>query len=281
MRTVLPLLLLVLLLPTAARGEERLPPKLEGVTVVEKLGQTVPLDTPMVDHQGKRVRLRDFFQPGKPVMLTLNYYRCATLCSVQLNQLVRALRPFEWTAGKEFRQITLSIDHRETPDLARAKRNAYLLSLGRGEVDWTFLVAKEADIRRVADAVGFGFRYDADQDQWAHPAVVIALSPEGKVSRYLYGLEYAPRDLKFALLEASEGRAGSTMDRLILSCFHYNADEGRYGPYAFGIMRLSGAATVVVLGVFLALFWRRERGRDRGPPGAHPPEPSPEPAAGA
>lgn len=257
-------LALALLLPAAAPAEERLPQKLKGITVTEKLGGSVPLNLTFTDHRGKKVQLRQFFDGTRPVMLTLNYYRCATLCSVQLNSLVRTLRKMEWTAGKNFRQLTLSIDHREGWELGQAKRKNYLESLERGEVDWSFLVGSEADIARVAGSVGFGYRYDPKLNQWAHPAVIVFLSPDGKISRYIYGLEYEPRDIKFALIDASEGKVGSTVDKLILSCFHYDADEGRYGPYAFGIMRLGGVVTVALVVLFLALLWRRERRGRKG-----------------
>lgn len=253
----------VLCMAPAARAEEALPSKLEGITVTEKLGDRIPMDRPFVDHTGKKVRIGDYFDGTRPLMLTLNYYTCTTLCSIQLNALTRTLRKMAWAPGENFRQVTLSIDHREDAELAAGKRKAHLRALEKGEVDWNFLVGDKESIKAVADAVGFGYRYDPKQNQWAHPAVIVFLSPDGKVTRYLYGLEYAPRDVKLALLEAADGKVGSTVDKLILSCFHYDATEGRYGPYAFGIMRLGGVVTVVVVGVFLVLLWRRERRRAR------------------
>ena len=162
--------------------------------------------------------------------------------------------------------VAVSIDHREPAGLAHDKRAVYLSGLGRGEVDWSFHVGDQASIEALARAVGFGFRYDPEQDQIAHPAVLFFLSPEGKISRYLYGIDYPARDLKFSLIEASEGRVGSTLDKILLSCFHYDPSLGRYGPFAMGIMRLGGSITVVVLVVFLALLWRRERRRRRALP---------------
>ena len=259
----------LLLLAAPAHAEETLPKKLVGIDVEEHLGQQVALDTQFTDHAGKSVKLADYFKSGKPVLLTLNYYTCTTLCSVQLNALVRALKKLQWTAGKEFRQVTVSIDHREDQHLAAGKRNNYLESLGRGDdLDWSFLVGKEDQIAKVAGSVGFGYRYDAELNQWAHPAVIMFISPTGKITRYIYGLEMSTQDLKFALIEAGEGKVGSTVDRLILSCFHYDASSGRYGPYAVGIMRLGGGATLLILALFLGLWWRRESRRQACSTGA-------------
>jgi protein SCO1/2 len=247
-----------------ARAEEALPRQLDGVTVREQLGKHVDLGLRFRDPSGRLVALRELFRDGKPVLLTLNYYRCKMLCNLQLNALTAGLRGLSWTAGDRFRIVTVSIDHRESPALAGEKRAAHLRSLGRGEaVDWSFLVGDARSVRALADSVGFGYRYDRETDQFAHPAALMFLSPEGKVSRYLYGIEYTPRDLKFALIEAAEGRVGTVADRLILSCFHYDSSSGRYGPFAFGIMRLGGAATLVLLGGFLAVHWRREARRRR------------------
>ena len=226
----------------AARAAEPLPKQLEGVGVEEHLGRKLDLDIPFVDEHGKGTLLRDAFRDGRPVLLTLNYYRCKMLCNLQLNALTEALRGLSWTPGREFRVVTVTIDHREGPKLAAEKRKSHLTELGRGEVDWSFLIGTEANIRRLAHEVGFGFKYDKDLDQYAHPAVIQFLSPEGKLTRYIYGIDYQPRDLKFALIEASDGKVGTTVDRVILSCFHYDSSSGRYAPFALGIMRLGGVA---------------------------------------
>lgn len=247
----------------AARAEESLPSELKGITVTEKLGDRVDGNLVFTDHDGRRVRLADFFDGERPVLLTLNYYRCTTLCNIQLNQLNGGLRQLGWRPGGEFRIVTVSIDPREKPDLARGKRATYLSSLGMGDVDWTFLVGEESQVKQLADSVGFGYRYDAETDQYAHPATLVFLTPDGEIARYLYGLEYSRWDLRFALMEAADGRVGSVADRVILSCFHYDPSSKRYGPFAFGIMRLGGAVTVLLLGGFLAVLWRRERTRRR------------------
>ena len=246
-----------------AAAEEPLPRQLEGVGLTERLGGLVDRSIPLIDHDGRHVVLGDYLKDGKPVLLTLNYYRCTSLCNLQLNALADGLRGMGWRPGEQFRVVTISIDPRDTPGIAKGKRASYQALLGRGEVDWSFLVGSEAAVQRIADQVGYGFKYDKEQDQFAHPAVLTFLSPEGKVSRYLYGIEYSPRDLKFALMEASEGRVGSTVDRIFLSCFHYDPSVGAYGPFAMGIMRLGGVVTVLALAVLLALLWGRERVRHR------------------
>jgi len=243
----------------SALAEEQRPKQLQGVTVKEQLGKQLKLDIPFRDEQGRHVKLADYFRDGKPVLLTLNYYRCKMLCSLQLTAVMKGMRELSWTPGKEYRVVTISINPKEGPKLAQQKRQTYLKALGKGDVDWHFLVGKKDNIDQVARGVGFVYRYIPKQDQYAHPAAIYFLSPDGKVSRYLYGLEYPGRQLKFALVEASEGRVGSPVDRIILSCFHYDASVGRYGPFAFGIMRLAGVVTLVLLGLTLGLYWRHER----------------------
>ena len=258
---------LVVLLWSAAggdvRAEEELPRQLAGVGVEERLGALLDPETPFVDHTGKAVKLGDFLGGEVPVLLTLNYYRCKMLCNLQLNAVVEGLKGLEWKPGENFRMVTISIDPREGWELARDKRANYLKDLGRGDVDWTFLVGKEQDIRTVAASVGFNYKYDEEQDQYAHTAAIFFLSPEGKVSRYLYGIDYPSQNLKFALMEASEGRVGSTVDKVILSCFHYDASLGAYGPFAFGIMRLGGIFTAIVLFGWLGVMFARDRLRRR------------------
>ena len=236
------------------------PSQLEEVTVVEHLGDRVDPTLRFTDHTGKAVTLGDYLDDGRPVLLTLNYYSCATLCGVQLNALHGALKELDWTAGEGFRVVTVSINPGETPELADQKRDAYLASLGRGDdVDWNFLVADEDQVRALANQVGFGYRYDEKSQQYAHPAVLTFLAPDGTVARYIYGLEYKAQDLRFALMEASEGRLGSPVDKLILSCFHYDETVGRYSAAAFGVMRLGGVASILFVGGLGFAMWRRER----------------------
>lgn len=247
---------------TAPAGSNQvLAPAMHGIDVDEHPGLDLDRELRFRDHTGKDVTLGDFLDGKRPVLLTMNYYRCPVLCNVQLNELTETLRSFEWTPGDDrFRIVTVSIDPRETPELAAQKRASHLAALNRGDaVDWAFLTGDALNIRLLAAQIGMSYTYDPEQDQYAHPAVLTFVSPEGKVARYVYGLTYATNDLKFALMEASEGRVGTTLDRLILSCFHYDASLGRYGPFAFGLMRIAGFATVLLIGTALLLFWRRER----------------------
>jgi len=244
-----------------AGANQVLAPAMHGIDVDEHPGLDLDRGLRFRDHTGKDVTLGDFLDGKRPVLLTMNYYRCPVLCNVQLNELTEALRQFDWTPGDEhFRIVTVSIDPRETPELAAQKRASHLEALGRGDdVDWAFLTGDALNVRLLAAQIGMSYTYDPEQDQYAHPAVITFLSPEGKVARYVYGLSYATNDLKFGLMEASEGRVGSTLDRIILSCFHYDASLGRYGPFAFGLMRIAGFLTVLLIGTALLLFWRRER----------------------
>ena len=244
-----------------ARKGKLLSPEANEVAVDEMLNGQLDMDLAFVDHEGKEVKLGDYFDGERPVILTMNYYRCPTLCNLQLNGLTRTLAQFDWVPGEQYRIVTVSIDPRETAELAKDKRARHLEELEQGEVDWNFLTGDALQIHMLAAQLGIGYAYDAEQDQYAHPAVLVFASPEGKIARYLYGLEYQPQDVKFALMESAEGRVGSTMDQIILSCFHYDASQGEYGPFAMGIMRLGGAATVLVLGIPLIFVWRRERRR--------------------
>jgi protein SCO1/2 len=247
--------------PARAATAQPLAPAMHSIDVDEHLGNVLDLGLRFVDHTGKQVRLADFYDGKRPVLVTMNYFRCPVLCNVQLNELTESLRSFDWTPGDEhFRVVTVSIDPRETPELARSKRANHLAALERGDdVDWSFLTGDALSVRLLAAQLGIQYAYDPEQDQYAHPAVVVFTSPEGKIARYVYGLSYTTNDLKFGLLEAAEGRVGTTLDRFILSCFHYDATLGRYGVFAFGLMRVAGGLTVLLIGTALLIYWRRER----------------------
>ncbi len=253
---------LLLALPAFA-AEEQEPEALRGITVHDQRGAQLDLGLTFSDHDGKRVRLADFFDGKRPVLLTLNYYQCRMLCTEVLNGTVAALRGLEWSPGEQYRVVTVSIDGRETPELAAEKRRSYLEALDKGDVDWTFLVGDTETIAKLAETVGFTYRYDRQAMEWAHPAVIHFLSPDGRVMQYLFGVKYPVQSVKFALMEAGEGKVGSTFDKLIFSCFHYDALRGAYGPWAFGIMRLGGICTAVFLAGFVGILWRRDRARQR------------------
>ncbi len=238
-------------------------PQMRAISVDEQRGNRLDGALAFTDHTGRRVTLGQLFADGKPTIMTLNYFTCKVVCSVQLDGLASALGKLDWTPGREdFRVITVSIDPRDTPKMATHKRAMMIEKVGRGDdLDWQFLTGDALSIQALAAQLGVGFAYDAERDQYAHPAVAVFLAPGGKVTQYIYGLTYEPRDLKFALMEAGQGKLGSPMEQLIMSCFHYDASVGRYGPFAFGIMRLGGTITFVVLGTVLLVLWRRERWR--------------------
>ena len=226
--------------------------------IAQRLHQPVPLDLAFRDDTGKDVTLKQFFD-GKPVILALVYYRCPRLCSLVLNQLTESLRKLDYRIGKEFSVVTVSFDPREQPDLAAAKKAMYLELYGHpgAENGWHFLTGEEASIRRLADAVGFGYVYDPRRDQYAHASAVIVLTPDGKVARYHFGLDYPPRDLRFSLEDASAGKIGSPVATpLRMLCYAYDPATGRYGMAVMRLVQLGGVVTVVGIG---AMFWRLRR----------------------
>lgn len=243
----------------ARATEQQLEASLEGIGVEERLGQSVPIDLTVTDEDGQQRSLGHYLGRGKPVVLNLGYYGCPMLCGLVLNGFLEALKGVELTPGQDFDIVTVSIDPKEGTALAKAKRQNYLDRLGRegAEAGWHFHTADESTIKRLADSVGFGFRYDEVQKQFAHPAVLFVLTEDGRISRYLYGIEVKPRDLKLAILEASEGGIGTTIDRLILYCFHYDPQANSYVLFAMNLMRLAGGLTVLVVGSLLFPVWFR------------------------
>ena len=227
--------------------------------VDEHLGDKINLTLKVQDHFGDRISMGKHFKDGKPAVFTLNYYSCASLCSVQLNAVLNGLKDMDWMPGDQFKMLTLSIDPEETSSLAAQKRGAYLEELDKQNASWEFMVAKQSVITDIANQVGYRYTYDEQSKQFAHPAVIMILSPDGTISRYLYGVSYSARDLKFALIEASEGKIGTTVDKVILSCFSYDNSTGRYTASAFGLMRLAGVVTMFFLGAMVTALWRRER----------------------
>lgn len=239
------------------------PAPLVEVGVVEHLDEPVPLDLVFRAENGDRVPLSSFFDGERPVVLTLNYYRCPMLCGLQLNGLLDGLTALDWTAGDQFEMVTVSIDPLETPDLATAKKASYLERYARpaAETGWHFLTGEQEAIVALASAVGFGYVYDEEERQYAHAAVTFVITPDGRVARYLYGVEYPAQTLKLALLEAADGRIGSSIDRLLLYCYQYSPDQRRYTPVVMNIMRLGGGLTAFVLVSCLSFLWIREARR--------------------
>jgi protein SCO1/2 len=240
------------------------PDALREVGFDQRLGESLPLDVALRDESGRTVHLRDYFG-RKPVALDLVYFDCPMLCTVSLNGLVSALGVVSFLPGREFELLTISFDSREGPSLAAHKKKAYLARLKRPEADagWHFLTGDKASVDAIAKAVGFRYAWDEETKQFAHPAGLLVLTPQGRISRYLYGIEYAPKDLQLALVESAEGKISSPVDQLLLYCYQYNPLTGRYGPTIMTVLRLAAVLTVAALGGFVFWSWRKERAARR------------------
>lgn len=239
------------------------PASLEGVAFDQRLGASLPLDTTLRDEDGNPVQLASYFG-GKPVLLSFAYFECPMLCTIVFNGLISALRALPFAPGRDFEIVTLSFDPRDTAASARARKTATLAKLGNptAAAGWHFLTGDEAAIRRITDAVGFRYSWDENTQQFAHASGVVVATPDGKVSHYFYGIDYPPRDIRLALVEASESKIGSPVDQLLLYCFHYDPASGRYSATALGIIRFAGALTLLVLVLFVAASLRRESRRN-------------------
>lgn len=259
-------------IPVAAQLVQENPVEFEGMGIEEHLGEHIPLDLTFIDDLGNEVRLGDYFNQGKPVVLTLVYFNCPMLCNLILNGLSDGMRGVDFSAGEEYQVVTISFNPGETAALAAAKRANYLSELGRPEVDrgWAFHVSPDNQVAQLADAVGFEYYWDDERQEFAHPSAVFVLTEDGRLSRYLYGIAFQPRDVRLALLEASEGRIGSTVDRLLLYCFHYDPNARGYVVFAGNVMRLGGVITLLSVGVLIGVLWLRERRRrHRTAPSTH------------
>ncbi|MCI0605737.1 SCO family protein [bacterium] len=251
--------LIIILISPALHAQNAIPPILQSVDIEQKLNAQIPVDAEFKDENGKSVRLSDLLK-GKPAILTLVYYECPMLCTQVLNGLVSSLRPLTFTPGNEFNIITISFDPTETSELARSKKLAYLKEYERTDVSrgWYFLTGDAKSIERVTQAAGFRYMYDQKIDQYAHGSGIMVLTPQGKVARYFYGIEYSTRDLRFALIEASQNRIGSIADKVLLYCFHYDPSVGKYSAYAINLIRLGGIVTVLLLGGFILKMRRKD-----------------------
>ncbi len=244
----------------AAADQDDLPPALQGVNVEERLDAQLPLSAAFVDAQGRPTRLGDVVRGDKPVVMSLVYYECPMLCGLVLGGLERGLAQTGLELGRDYRAVTISFDPREKPAQALVRQKVYLQALDRPQArsDWPFLVGAEPDIRSVADAVGFHYVYDEATRQYAHAAAIFVLTPDGKVSRYLYGVEYSGRDLRLALVEAGQGKVGTSFDKFLLTCYRYDPASRKYVPYVIGLVRAGAMLVLFGLAGTLAFFWRRE-----------------------
>ena len=256
MKRLLPLLFLAL--PLFAEPVPQQPPQ---ISIAQKLDTQIPLDLQFRNERGEVVRLRDFFRNGRPVLLNFVYYRCPMLCPMVLEGTTASLTHLKFDIGREFDVLTVSIDPRDTTQRAAELKEKYVRHYGRLDAakGWHFLTAHETAIRKLTEAVGFQYQYDSRTDQFAHGAALLVLTPEGRVSRYFYGFEYKPRDLRLAIVEASEGKIGNAVDQFLLLCFHYDPATGKYSRNAMMFARAGGVTTLLALGGFIFVMIRKER----------------------
>jgi protein SCO1/2 len=236
------------------------PAALRDIGFDQNLGGDLPLDLVLKDETGRDVRLGELFR-GRPVVLSLVYYECPMLCTLVLNGVVSALKPVALEPGKDYDVIAVSFDDRETPALAAAKKKVYLDRFGKpgAEAAWSFLTGDRAAIERLTKAVGFRYAWDEETKQFAHPSGIVVATPQGKIARYLFGVEYAPKDVRLALVEASEGKVGGFADQVLLFCYKYDPTRGRYSAAVINLVRAGALLTVVSLVTFIGVSRRRER----------------------
>jgi protein SCO1 len=236
------------------------PGSLKGVGIDQRLDAQVPLNLTFTDEAGRALPLSTYFSSKKPVIFTLVYYRCPMLCSEILNGLEGALKAVTLNPGKDFEVVAVSFDPADTPEIAAAKKKSYLRRYNRPDSanGWHFLTGDEANIKALTDAIGFHYKYDPATDQFAHASAIMILTPEGRLSKYFYGVEYAPRDIRLGLVEASANKIGTPVDQILLFCFHYDPASGKYGAMTMNLLRAVGAGFVLICGAFLAIAFRRE-----------------------
>ena len=257
------ILFIVALSATAQTSGDK--PRLPGkVAIAQNLGAQVPLDLMFRNEQGKVVRLREFFGKNRPVLLNFVYFQCPMLCPMTMEGTVNSLTQLKFDIGRDFDVITVSIDPRDKPSTAAELKDKYVRRYGRLNAanGWHFLTAHEGAILALADSVGFQYAYDKTTDQFAHASVLLVLTPDGRTSRYFYGFEHKPRDLRLGIVEASGGKIGTATDQFLLLCFHYDPAVGKYSRNALNLVRAGGVTTLVFLTGFIVVLVRREKVRD-------------------
>lgn len=239
----------------------QLPKDMEQIDVTDKLGSQIPLDLKFRDENNNEVTLAKYFNQGKPVVLVMAYYECPMLCTFVLNALAENVNKIpNWKAGQQYQILTVSINPKEKAELALEKKKNYLATIKQApdSAGWTFLIDPYDNASKLAESVGFKYYYDKSQDQYAHPAVAFVLTDEGVLSRDLFGLTYEPKDLKLSLLEASKGKIGNMIEKILLFCYHYDPEARGYVLFAKNVMKIGGAFTVLMLSAFLTFFWRMD-----------------------
>jgi len=242
-----------------------LPAALEGVNIEQRLNQQVPLNLVFRDEYGRSLPLSTYFNGNKPVLLALVYYNCPMLCTLILNGVESSLKAVSLDPGRDFEVVAVSFDPRDTPEIAARKKANYLQRYRRPNTanGWHFLTGDESSIKALTDAVGYQYKFDPATGQFAHASAIMILTPQGKLSRYFYGVEYAPRDVRLGLVEASQNKIGTPVDQILLFCYHYDPGSGKYGAIAMNMVRLGGATFVLICGAFLFVAWRHDWQRDR------------------
>jgi protein SCO1 len=244
-----------------------LPDALKTVGIEQRLGEQLPLDTELKDEDGRTVKLGSYFNSGRPVVLALVYYECPMLCNQVLNGLTGSLKGMSFEAGKEFDVVAISFDARENekPDLAKNKKASYLERYGHpgAENGWHFLTGSQVSIDAVTKAAGFNYKWDEKSNQFAHASAIMIVTPTGKLSRYFYGIDYSPKDVKFGIMESAESKIGNPAEQLMLYCYHYDPATGKYGLAILNVIRLGGIATLIGLGTMIFVFWRRNKSKEK------------------
>ena len=235
--------------------------ELMGIDIIEHLGDSLPLNLSFVDDNGNKVTLSDYFKGDKPVLLTLGYYECPMLCNLVFNGVSEGIKELGWVPGEKYEVVSVSIDPLETAELAANKKANYIkfLEMPEAAAGWHFLVTESENAKTLADAIGFKYYYVEDRDEYAHAAAAYLISPDGVISRYLYGIQYTGINLKLGLLEASEGKIGSTMDKILLYCFRYDPDAKGYVLFAQNAMKVGGVATVILIALLVGSLYLKER----------------------
>ncbi|MCB1155947.1 MAG: SCO family protein [Leptospiraceae bacterium] len=247
--------------PSKQPVKNETPTHLKDIGVDERPGASLSLDTVFRDEKGEERPLSSFFKQQKPILLALVYFSCPNLCNYQLNGLTKSLKKLDWLTGKQFEVMAISIDPKEDSTLAAQKKEAYLNEYARSGASegWHFLTGKEESIHKIAGEVGFRYKWNPEAEQWAHAAATYVLTPDGRISRYLYGIDFDPQTVKLSLVEASNGKIGNFVDRVLLFCFQFDPKLNRYTLFAYNLMRVAAGLTVLFIGAFMLLFWFKQK----------------------
>ena len=231
------------------------------IDIIENLGGYIPLEEKFVNESGEIIEIGSFFNNEIPTILTLNYFECPMLCTLVLNGLAESIKNLTLNSGDDYQIITIDINPNEKTLFANQKKKNYIKGYGLQNVEknWHFLTGTQESIKKIADSIGYIYYYDEQRDEYMHPAAITLLSSEGKISRYLYGIEYPNKDLKLGILEASEGKVGSTLDKIILYCYHYDPYKNTYTIFATNVMRLGGIFTIIFLCIMIAGYWKKDK----------------------